>query len=742
MAKKKPLDPELRDLIPLFVDEARDRIERLATLAPRLPADEDSRAEVKRELHTIKGAARMLQLGQIAELCHASEELVGAAPAEVAGILTRVVDHLSAMVDSVAGGERPEPDAELLALVTAARAGEEAESPAGEESPEDEGSAPEADASGPDKEAAGDKMVTVGVSKVSEGAEPEEPSRPVAEASAPAGESAGRLPGAGDVRVDAAALDSVADSATQVRILALATRTSIQRLYDLAKLSEDGLREEQPRQILAVLGAMLRRLAVDVESSQRRLVRSAEDGLDQLLTLQLQPLRAYLLHLARYARELARSLGREVEVKIEGEETRLDRRIARELEESLLHLVRNAVDHGIEPRSVREGRGKPAVGHVRLAAEAEGGRVRLTISDDGAGIEPEEVAKQAIRAGLVEAATAASLSRDEIFRLLFTPGFSTRRTVSEISGRGVGLDIVASAVNRVGGEVFLAAEPGQGTTVIVQVPVARRGEEVLLVRVGKTRLALPSAAIREVVRIETKEVRERDGRSFVTLDDRLVPFVPLSRLFGQVPAESQLLLRGRVSGQPLAVAVDEVEGEEEVLVRPMTRAVAVEQALDGMALLASGDPIGVLSPAVIAKHEFLRTARPVATTEAQAARVKVLLVDDSLVTREMERRLLEDAGFEVRAAADADEGLNYLGEGEYDCLVTDIEMPGMDGYEFTRHLRGIQQFAQLPIIVVSTRDRPEDRLEGLQAGADAYLTKQGLDAGELVDLVRRLSGTR
>jgi chemotaxis protein histidine kinase CheA len=685
----------------------------------------------------------MLQLGQIAELCHASEELVEAGPEEVGSILTRVADRLSAMIDTVSAGRRPDPDTELLALVASAQAEAAPETPAGE-GDEDEGEprAKTAPAEGAEDD---DEVVTVGVSEVAEGLEEEaeEATPPAGRAGkeAPSEAGRGRL-GAGDVRVDASALDSVADSATQVRILSLATRTSIQRMYELAKLAEDGLRDEQPRQVLAVLGAMLRRLAVDVESSQRRLIRSAEDGLDQLLTLQLQPLRGYLLQLARYARELGRSLGRELEVEIEGEETRLDRRIARELEESLLHLVRNAVDHGIEARSTRKKRGKPPVGHIRLAAEAEVGRVRLTISDDGAGIEPEMVAKQAVRAGLIEAATADSLSREEIFRLLFAPGFSTRRTVSEISGRGVGLDVVASAVNRVGGEVFLGAEPGRGTTVIVQVPVARRGEEVLLVRVATVRLALPSASIREVVRIEAKEVRERDGRSFVILDDRLVPFVPLCRLLGQVPAESQLLLRGRVSGQPLAIAVDEVEGEEEVLVRPMTRTATVDEVLDGMALLASGDPVGVLSPAAIAKHEFLRAARPAVPVQAQAPRVRVLLVDDSLVTREMERRLLEDAGFEVRAAADADEGLNHLGEGEFDCLVTDIEMPGMDGYEFTRHLREIPQFSQLPIIVVSTRDRPEDRLEGLQAGADAYLTKQGLDAGELVDLVRRLSGTR
>jgi chemotaxis protein histidine kinase CheA/CheY-like chemotaxis protein len=682
------LDPELRELLPVFVEEARDRLERLATNASRLPGDEAARAEVQRELHTVKGAARMLQLGAIAELAHAAEELVLAAPAGLPAILTRVVDRLSTMVDAVAAGGMPEADAELL--------GEVAEGAGQDRDRQRPSSAPER----------------------RRGAAP------------------------GDVRVDAAALDAVADTATQVRIQALAARASVQRIDELGRFAEAGLREEQPRQILAVLGTMLRRLAVDVESGHRRLLRSAEDGLEGLLALQLQPLRGYLLQLARYARELARSLGREVEVRIEGEETRLDRRIARELEESLLHLVRNAVDHGIEPAAARAERGKPPVGTLRLAAEPEAGRVRLTISDDGAGIDPDEVARQAARAGLLDEAAAASLSREEALRLLFRPGFSTRREVSEISGRGLGLDVVASAVDRVGGEVFLTSEPGRGTTVVVEVPVARRGEEVLLVRVGRTRLALPSAPVREVVRFETAAARERDGRSYVQLGERLIAFVPLARLFGQPAAESQLLLIGRVSGQTLAVAVDAVEGEEEVLVRPMTRAVAVERALDGMALLASGEPIAVLSPAVLAKGEPLGARRPAAALAAAAERVRVLLVEDSLVTREMERRLLEDAGFEVTAAADADEGLNRLGEGEFDCLVTDIEMPGMDGYALTRHLRQVPQLAHLPIIVVSTRDRPEDRLEGLQAGADAYLTKQGLDAGELVDLVRRLSGTR
>ncbi|HEX2254997.1 MAG TPA: response regulator [Thermoanaerobaculia bacterium] len=545
--------------------------------------------------------------------------------------------------------------------------------------------------------------------------------------------------GGGEVRVAAEALDAVADLATQLRLMALGSGDAGERLYELARLAEGGLHEEQPKQVLAVLSTMLRRLAVEIEGDQRLMLRAAESQLDQVLGLQLQPLRGPLLAMARSARQLASRLGREIEVEISGQDTGLDRRIARDLEDALIHLVRNAVDHGIEPPDERERAGKPRTGRLHLLAEGRGQRVRLEIRDDGAGVDPDQVLEQAVASGLIDGAAARALGRDAAFRLLFAPGFSTRREVSEISGRGVGLDVVAATVARVGGEVFLRSEAGKGTVVAVEVPVARRGEQVLVLRVGQLRLALQAAVVRGVEEIGADDVVERGGRFLAKREGRLVPFVPLARQYGQEAAERQLLLEGIVSGQRLAVVVDDIEGEEEVLVRPLPAVAASDRLLDGMALLASGRPVAVLSPAALARRDLLGSQRPAPPVVA-VRRVRVLLVDDSLVTREMERRLLEDAGFDVTAAGDADEALGQLGEATFDCIVTDIEMPGMDGFELTRHLRGMEQFTQLPIIVVSTRDRPEDRLQGLRAGADAYFTKQGLDAGELVALVRRLAG--
>jgi two-component system chemotaxis sensor kinase CheA len=712
------LDAEFADLIPLFVEEARDRLERLAMHVPLLETAPQSAIEVKRELHTLKGAGRMMRIAELAELCHAAEEVLHAARPGMVALLTRVVDELSVLVAEVSRGNEPPVDPELVELLRANAA--EAEVPAPPPAHPTEPSDP-SDRSEPPPA-------------------PEVPPAPAALQAAAAPPKSGTV--SADVRVDTGALDAVAERATQVRIMAIAGRQVVNRIYDLARLAEEGLHEPQPTQVLAVLATMLRRVAVELEGGQRRLIRSAEEQLEQMLSLQLQPMRGFLLSFARYARELARSVKKEVEVELEGEETRLDRRISRELEEALLHLVRNAVDHGIESPEVREARQKPRVGRLRIQALADGPKVRLVIADDGGGIDIPRVIQQAVAVGLVDAASAAGMGKAEALRLLFSPGFSTRQQVSEISGRGIGLDVVANVVNRVGGEVFVETEAGRGTTFTVEVPVARRGEAVMLLRVGQLKIALPASVVRRATRLESVGnggIVERDGRTLAVFPGRLVPFVPLSRLYGQPAAERLLLLEGVISGQPLALAVDDVEGEHEVLVRPITRRVPTDLLLEGVALLASGEPVGVLSPSVLAQAEYLR-ALPAARPQVAVRRVRVLLVDDSLVTREMERRLLEDAGFLVSGAADAEEALSLLAEESFDCVVTDIEMPRMDGFELAAQLRSMEHFAQLPIIVVSTRDRPEDRLRGLKVGADAYLTKQSLDAGELVDLVRRLSG--
>jgi chemotaxis protein histidine kinase CheA len=667
------MDPEFADLVPLFVGETRERLDRLAALAPRVAADAAAAAEARRELHTIKGAARMLGMATISDLCHRVEGELQAGGADAGDALARAVDTLAALVGAAAAGEEPPAD-------------------------------------GPERDA---------------------PAAPRSEAV--------RTPV--EVRVDAATLDALAERATRVRLLAVGAGHLSVRLAGLARRAAAGARQPHPERALAEVAAALERLGADLDEGQRRLRRAAERQVETLQSLQVHPLRPFLLSLARHARSLAASLGREVDVLVSGEETRLDRGIAAAIEESLLHLVRNAVDHGIEPPAARRARGKPARGALRIEAAAAGDRVRFTIADDGAGIDRDAVLAAAVAAGLVDASRAGALSEEEVHRLLLVPGFSTRAEVSEVSGRGVGLDVVATATAAIGGDLAIASRRGAGTTVTVTVPAARRGEVVAVLRVGRRRLGLPAQTLRRVTVLGAGAVLERGGRRFARVGDRLVPFVPLADACGEAPAARQVLVEGTAAGQPLAVVADALEGREEVVLRPLTRLAAAGALLDGVALLASGEPVAVLSPAALARAGERPAAAPAAGAQV-APPLRVLLVDDSPVTREMERRLLEDAGFAVAVAPDAVEALAQLAAERFDCLVTDVEMPGMDGYELTRRLRAIPRLAQLPVIVVSTRDRPQDRLRGLEAGADAYLAKQRLDPGELADVVRRLGGRR
>lgn len=657
------MNSELSDLLPVFLAEASGRMERLHALLPKLETDPESRREAQRELHTLKGAGRMLKLPSLAQLCHELEELVQKNPPGWLASLQRGLDQLDAALNQL---------------------GREGLAPAKEHEPP---------ASTPDH-----------------------------------------------VRLPSRDVNTLADRATRIRIMARGARTFHQRLHELARLAEQGLQDEDPKQLLSVVVTSLRRLALEMELGQTRVQRLAEAHLDHVVSLQMQPLGPFLQNLARHARELAREMGKEVQVVLRGEEVSLDRRITKELEEALIHLVRNAVDHGLEPAAERAAAGKPTTGTLSLEASTFGGKVRLLVADDGRGIDAAKVVERAITQGLISRDEAQGLTPEAAFRFLFLPGFSTRESAGEVSGRGIGMDAVATACSRVGGEVEITSNPGRGTRVTLTLPVAKRGEEVLIVKVGELKLLYPKAAVKRFHLLSSEKVVARGSHTFARLGDKLRPFVSTHRLFAQPIPPLQVLLEGEAAGAEALVAVDAVLGEEEVVVRHQTHSEAFfSRFFSGAAVTGSGEPLPLVSPLL------LQQMRPVAAPAAQPAKpprksIKVLLVDDSFVTREMERRLLADAGFSVLVAADAQEALTILTENPVDCLITDIEMPGMDGLDLTRHVRSLPQFAHLPVVVVSTRDRPEDRLAGLAAGADAYLAKQGLDATELVALVRRLGG--
>ena len=510
------------------------------------------------------------------------------------------------------------------------------------------------------------------------------------------------------------------------------------RVYRLASLAERGSTESEPSQVLATLAASLRQVGLDLETGQRIFRRLTDRQLDGLLSLQVQPLHPFLMSLADHARELGDGLGKRVAVEVEGGEAQLDRRIVEALREAFLHLVRNAVDHGIEMPEARASSGKDERGLIRVEAGSEGARVRVRVTDDGRGIDSDEVLATAVERGVIEASSAANLAPSELLQLVTEPGISTRSEASELSGRGIGLDAVAAAVRSVGGDLWLESRMGRGTSVTVEVPVARRGERVVILALGDNRVAVPSSpvkAYRPVTVVDeggSRRVLDRHGQE---AEARF-----LGDMIGEPTVGAAVLVEMVFRGTVIGIVAGDVVGEEEVIVYPLPRSAGAPDGVDGITLLSNGRTVAVASHAGLG---LLDTAPGPAPASWQVVRsTRVLLVDDSHVTREMLRRLLEDAGFRVTGAAIAEDALVALYEAEFDCVVTDIEMPGMDGLALTRTLRQQPAHADLPVIVVSTLDRPAARLAGLESGADAYLTKQKLDARELVALVRRVGGGR
>lgn len=588
------------------------------------------------------------------------------------------------------------------------------------------------------------EVVDLVARRVAELAEASGPGPPAATAPAAGGEgepTADGLAAVADVRLATSALDLLADRAARLRVLAVAAGGMGDRMFQLSALAESGVGERSPEQVLATLATSLRQLALDFEGGQRSLRRLADRQLEALLSLQVQPLRPFLVGLGRHARELARSLDKRVEVAVEAGASQLDRRIIDALRESFLHLLRNAVDHGIEPPEIREAAGKPAAARITLAARSEADRVVIEVRDDGGGIDREALRRRAAELG-VETAAPSGDDRGELLRLLAVPGLSTRREVTDISGRGVGLDAVAAAVRRVGGDLRVESEPGAGTTFVIEVPLARRGERILVVRVGEWTLAIPAVVARGYHRLDAAGAGHASACALPDVDGEAAPVRVMSEILGGEPVRGAgVAIECHGGGARVWVVVDRVLGEEEVFVRAVPPGAGLAPLFQGVALLASGKPVPVLGAL-----DRVLAAAPLdhasADRAARSAVLRVLLVDDSKVTREMVRRLLEDGGVAVTAVAGADEALDLLRVERFDCVVTDIEMPGLDGLELTRRLRASAVHSNLPIVVVSTRDRPLDRLAGLDAGADAYLTKQGLDARELVQTVQRLGGRR
>jgi two-component system chemotaxis sensor kinase CheA len=447
--------------------------------------------------------------------------------------------------------------------------------------------------------------------------------------------------------------------------------------------------------------------------------------------------------LPRITRDESASLHKQVELVIRGQDVEADRGVLEAVREALLHLVRNAIDHGIELPDVRQQAGKPPKGTIEITATIAGDQLVVTVTDDGAGIDP-----MAVRRSLQARGLPAPTDDADVLRSLFLPGVSTRQEATALSGRGVGLDAVEAATSKIGGTVAVTSVPGQGTTFTLECPLTLATIRALLVSVGEQLVAIPTSAITQLHRAQPEEISRAEGRDVYVGGTRPVPVVSLARLLGPPLVEQRsagaiplVFVQGR-EGQ-LALAVDRLLNEEEIVVHPIARAGDSIPFLSGAAILGTGEIAFVVSiSAAIQSGLEIGTGGSslVTPTQQTETRKRVLIVDDSITTRTLERSTVEAAGYDVTTAVDGSDAWRLLQQERFDLVVSDIEMPRMDGLLLCETIRASQRTQSLPVILVTALESPEQRMRGLEVGADAYIGKSTFDQQTLIDTIQQLIG--
>lgn len=466
---------------------------------------------------------------------------------------------------------------------------------------------------------------------------------------------------------------------------------------------------------------------------------------DKVRKVRMVPFQSLVFALERAIRDAARSEGKQVRFDIEGSDVELDKKVLEMLKDPLLHLVRNAVSHGIESPADRTTSGKPDEGRVRVDVRQRGSEVHITIADDGQGFDIQALrAAHARRTGKpIEEHT----SDEEIVGLAFLPGVTTSDEVTAISGRGVGLDVVRQSLGKIQGRVAVESVPGQGATINLIVPVSLAMMRALMVRAGREQYALPLLAIEKIV--EPEDTFVVGNRQMINVDELPLPLVPLASVLQRATmaderSSNPLAVVLSVANQRLAFLVDDVLTEQELAVKALGMPLKSVMNVTGAAILGNGDPVVILNPADLV-HSAQGVQHHVDTqvVEVQASdedsRIHILVVDDSITTRTLEKNILEAAGYEVTIATDGTEAIDRLAESEtIRLVVADVEMPQMDGITLVQRLRDTPQYSHMPIILVTSLESREDRERGMVAGADSYIVKRGFDQAELLATIENL----
>lgn len=490
---------------------------------------------------------------------------------------------------------------------------------------------------------------------------------------------------------------------------------------------------------------------IELELYARRTSNLSDRLYQEVIQSNMRPFADGVQGFPRMIRDLARKLNKQVKFEIIGKSTPVDRDIIKKLEAPLTHILRNSIDHGLELPEERIAAGKPAEGTVRLEAVHRGGMLSITITDNGRGINFDWLRQKILNKNLATPEIVAQLSESELMEFLFLPGFSTAKQVTEISGRGVGLDIAKSMAHEVGGTVRASSTWGKGTTFHFQLPLTLSVVRTLLVEISGEPYAFPLARIEQIVNVNKEEISSVENRQYFTMDNKNIGLVAAYQVLElkQPPPPSNTLSVVVISEQSdyYGLVVDRFLGEHDLVVRPLDPQLGKVQDISAAALMGDGSPILIVDASDLMRSvdNLLNNSqlnRVINSSDKFAVECpkSILVVDDSITVREMQRKLLQNKGYNVDVAVDGMEGWHAVSTNHYDLVISDVDMPRMNGIEFTTKIKNNPKLSSIPVIIVSYKDREEDRIRGLEAGADYYLTKASFQDDTLVNAVYDLIG--
>jgi len=751
--------------------------------------------EIFREAHSLKGAAGAADFPQVEKTAHKLENVFGVArkgalnlTRDLCDVLYAGIDAVSAIVESAIAGKDHGLDLETLhARLDAAERGEViAENKSADANvsapppapvvvaPQDAtpSPAPSAPQPAPEAEASGEMRALTDKGKPPQSGERRK-----------AG-SFGSTLGEDTIRVATGKLDSLMARSGELLVAGLKIDQRLHELEEIGHTIEELNREwlkaratnsnllhdgnEQLKPLMRLMDLYqekLRSLTAQIGNLERgfsgdalHLARVTNDLGEGVMKVRMLPVSTVFDAFPRMVRDLARERGKEIEVKTEGAETELDRKVLEEIKDPLMHLIRNSVDHGIEKPEVRAHTGKPAQGTIALRAFQKGNNIVIEVADDGGGINRDKVKQSAVKNGIITAEQAAAMSEDEALALIFTPGLSTSQMITNTSGRGVGMDVVRKNVEAMQGQVEVNSKLGFGTTIALTLPLTLATTQELLVQVADQTFGIPISAVERIIRVSPKDVANVSGRRAIVVDDEPVSLVPLAQVLEMQHDEQQVGADGKMpvvilgsARKRIAFLVDAVVGQQESVVKSLGKQLARVRNVAGATILGSGKVIMTLNPMDLVKSirgaqsrlngvaQAERGNGALASKEKKSKQACVLVVDDSLSTRTLEKNILETAGYKVTVATDGVEAIGLLrSNGGYDLVVSDVLMPRMDGLQLTASVKKDPNLKKIPVVLVTSLDSQSDRERGLEVGADAYLVKSNFDQSNLLETVAQL----